>query len=181
MILNKAKSCLIILIILGSPLVFGQSFSVGTNLGGGIISSNSPTVGSFTSSLFIEGELTSEDYLGYRLSFFYTGDFAVLLPGDNSVYYPFIKGATLKLIYSSNISDRFYFEQGLGGLVLNDRVYSDRDNWGYGFAVSVLLGKDMRDSDYQGIKLGVGAEYGLTFIEFSAYFITFYLQLSYTF
>ncbi len=181
MILDKSINLFFLILFLSAPLLYTQSITAGAELGGGVISSNSPTVGSFSSSLFIEGGITTEDYLGLRVSLLYARDFSILLPDDRSDYYPFIKCAELKLIHASDLTNRIYFEQGLGILMLNDRIYSDRNSWGYGLAVSLLAGKDMRSSEHSGFKIGIGTEYGLTFIEFSAYYLTVFAQISYTF
>jgi hypothetical protein len=178
--MNFSKaSKLIIFLVFSYTSLFSQSISIGTNIGGGVISSNSPGIGSFTSSFFVEGGITRENYIGYRLAFFYSGDFSGLLPDDRSDYNPFIKGVSLKFIHSSDLGDRIFFEQGLGAIALNDRVFSDRDRWGYGFAVSLIAGKDLRDADYSGFKLGFGAEYGLAFTPFSANYLSLFLHVGY--
>ena len=59
-----------LIILFAATAINAQSFSVGGFLGGGVIKSNSPNEGSFTSSLFVDfaPPLSS---VTYRLSFLY--------------------------------------------------------------------------------------------------------------
>ena len=155
--------------------------SAGVYTGGGVISANSPNQTVFTSSVFIEAFLNSMDYLSARLSFLYATDFNSLIPGSTNQYYPFIKGVSLKGIYSFYFTSNIFMEQGLGAVILNDRVYIDRNDWDIGAIASLLAGVDLRKEAYDGFKIGVGTEYGLTFMNYSAKYFSIHIQAQYIF
>src|SRR4030065_1646947 len=151
------------LIIFWSSISFAQTeMSAGINAGGGFISANSPNEGAFTSSIFIGGYLNPGDYISTRLGFFYATDLNSIVPGSRRQYNPSIKGFYLKGIYSYYITNSFYMEQGLGLLTLNERIYSDRNNWDFGIVLSLLAGVDLRENFQNGFRIGLGVEYGLT-------------------
>lgn len=155
--------------------------SIGGYLGGGFISSNSPDLGAFSSSIFFETGPVFTEGLSMRLSFIYTGDFEMIIPDSRNVYSPFMKGFSLKGILYQPLSGIYFLEEGLGILVLNDRTFSDRNDWSFGAVFSLLAGIDLRDSDTIGFKLGAGTEYGLTFTNNSPKFFSLFLQGNYFF
>jgi|SRR5690554_981837 len=176
------KKYLLLLLIILSKCINAQSeINIGVNAGGGFISANSPNEGAFTASVFIGGYLNPSDFISARLGFIYAADFNSLVPGSRKQYYPSVKGFYLKAIYSSFITGNFYTEQGLGLLTLNDRVYSDRNHWDGGIVLSLLGGIDFREYTYNGFRLGLGLEYGLTFIKYSIQYYSTYVQLQYIF
>ena len=155
--------------------------SAGVYTGGGVISSNSPGQTVFTSSVFIEAYLNPMDYLSARLSFIYATDFNSLIPESKSQYYPFIKGVSLKGIYTFYFTSNIFMEQGLGAVMLNDRVYIDRNDWDLGVIFSLLGGVDLRREEYNGFRIGVGTEYGLTFMNYSPQYFSIHFQAQYIF
>jgi hypothetical protein len=162
--------------------IFAQGYiSAGASVGGGFIGSNSPNQSSFASTLFLEsGPFFIEDF-GLRFSFHYAGDYNQLVPGDRSRYNPFIKGFSLKAVYSQIMSPPYFIEEGLGILILNDRTFIDRDAWGQGILFSLLAGVDFRNFSEQGLKIGASGEYGLTFVNAVVRYFTLNLQANYFF
>lgn len=155
--------------------------SAGVYAGGGVISANSPTQGAFISSAFIEAYFNKSDYLSARLSFIYATDFNSLVPESRNQYYPSVKGISLKGIYTFYLNYSFYIEQGLGLATLNDRIYSDRNNWDYGIMASLLAGIDLRHNTSYGFKMGLGMEYGLTFFNYSIQYYSIHFLVQYIF
>jgi hypothetical protein len=155
--------------------------SVGAYAGGGAISANSPNEGAFSSSVFIEAYLSPFDYLSTRLSFIYATDFNSLVPESSNQYYPSVKGISLKGVYSYYLNYNFYIEQGLGLVTLNDRIYSDRNNWDYGVILSLLAGIDLRQVTINGFRMGLGMEYGLTFFNYSIQYYSVHFLVQYLF
>lgn len=170
---------LIILLLPVSSLSSQNKMSVGFYAGGGIINSNSPDLGSFTSSLFIEGAPFFPEYFNTRLSFIYTGDFDIIIPASRQNYFPFIKGFSLKGILTQIIDEPYYLEEGVGILILNNRTFSFINEWNYGIVFSLLAGIDLRRLNASGVKLGIGTEYGLTFNESLPRFFSLHLQFQY--
>jgi hypothetical protein len=170
------------LIIFGGSISFAQAeLSAGVNAGGGFISANSPNEGAFTSSVFIGGYLSPGDYISTRLGFVYATDLNSIVPGNRRRYNPSIKGFYLKGIYSYYITNSFYMEQGLGFLTLNDRIYSDRNNWDFGIVLSLLAGVDLRENFQNGFRIGLGLEYGLTFLNYTIQYYSTHFQVQYIF
>jgi hypothetical protein len=168
---------LFIIMFLNSPAIHAQDlFGVGVNFGAGTISGNLPSQGSFNTSVFIEGNPGfSGNYL-LRLTYFYVSDMNVLLPTLTARYTPFLRGMSLKGIQSQAFDNSMYSEEGLGVVAVNDRTYASTNNWDYGIAFSLLVGLDLRHSVEKGFKIGVGAEYGLTFTNTDVRFLAVYLQ-----
>ncbi|MHB1687202.1 MAG: hypothetical protein ACYCVH_07500 [Ignavibacteriaceae bacterium] len=171
---------LIILVSTVSLELKAQShLSAGGFLGGGFISGNLPSQGSFSSSIFVEANTNKAFGFDTRLSFVYVADIDLLFPRSSISYYPFVKGFSIKGIVRQPLSTIFFFEEGLGPLALNDRTFSDINSWDYGLAFSILAGTNFGDSRGK-IKLGAGIEYGLTFTKTTVRYSSFHLQIQYT-
>jgi hypothetical protein len=152
-------------VVLFSSICFSQTeFSVGGYLGGGSFSGNSPSIGGFTTSLFVEVNLPLFEEVFPRIGFIYTKDFNAILPNTNQPYNPFIMGFNFKGVTTQYFDSSFFLEEGVGVIALNDRTFIDTDIWDYGIVISLSLGYDLRNFDLKGFKLGAGAEYGITFI-----------------
>ncbi len=164
-----------------SVLTFAQKdISIGGYLGGGSLSSNSPSEGSFGTTLFIQADIPIFAEVFPRLSFIYNRDFSSLIPDSRQTYYPFLQGFSFKGVTSQYFDSRVYLEQAVGALVLNDRTFIDRNSWEYGLVLSFVGGFDLRNYDLKGFKLGAGVEYGLTFTGNLPQFFNLYLQFHYT-
>ncbi len=162
------------------PTAEAQNLSIGGFIGGGTVEGFSAATGAFTSSLFAE---ISTPFLGFdtRLSFIYGQDFNYLLPGSTNRYYPFLKAFTLKAIFTQPLSNPFFLEEGFGPAVIEDRTFSDVDEWNYGTAFSVAAGMDLREYKTSGFKVGLGVEYSITFGNTFAKYISVHLQGQYYF
>jgi hypothetical protein len=179
---KKMKAYLFYLWIFINTLSYGQiNGSAGAQIGGGSIRSNSPSQASFTSGIFIEKFIVPADYISGRLSLIYAADFNSIIPDSRLQYNPSVRGISLKGIYSMYFSYELFLEQGLGLTFLNDRIYSDRNKWDFGMIVSVLGGIDLRKNSMNGFRIGVGVEYGLTFINSSVHYSSLHLQGQYIF
>lgn len=169
-------------IFLFSLVINAQSnFGAGLYVGGGTIGGNLPSQGSFNTSLFIEGNPGFEGNIIFRLGFVYASDINILLPQNSNRYSPFVKGFYLKALTSQILQGIVYTEEGLGITALNDRTFSNVNEWDTGIIFSIMPGIDLRDNSMQGIKLGVGAEYGLTFTNTNVWFLSIHLQTEYYF
>lgn len=165
-----------------SPDIFAQeSFGIGALIGGGSIEGNLPSQGSFCSSLFIDFDVPFIKGLSSRVSFIYVTDINILLPKNPGRYNPFLKGFSLKEVYANNLSGNVFFEGGIGPLLLNDRTFNNLNKWNTGVAFSILGGMDFTGDDKNGIMVGVGSEYGLTFTNTNVQYLSLYLQLKYQF
>lgn len=181
--MKKIKPVLFLFIILfvNKESFTQESLSIGGYLGGGVISGNTTSNGSASSSIFVEVDPGFYQDLSFRLSFLYNTDFNSILPNATKRYYPFIKGFGLKGITFQNIEPNFYIEEGLGLIILNDRTISGTDEWDYGANFSLAAGFDLRNLYMKGFKISLGTEYGLTFFNTLASYFSLYFQTQYFF
>ncbi len=156
-----------------------ESLSIGTYLGGGIISGNTTGKGSFSSSVFLEVDPGFYQDLSFRFSFLYHTDFNSILPNTTKRYYPFLKGFGLKGITSQSIEPNLFIEEGLGLIAINDRTLSGTNEWDYGVNFSIAAGFNMRNIENKGFKISLGTEYGLTFFNTLPSYFSIYLQAQY--
>ncbi|RPI66272.1 MAG: hypothetical protein EHM47_17045 [Ignavibacteriales bacterium] len=158
---------------------YSQDFiEIGISAGPAFMSSDSPYISGFTTSVSAgAGKLYNT--LSPRVTFYYAGDINSLLPASDRSYYPFIKAFAAKGIYAVNISSNFYYEQGLGLFIANDRIFRSTNSWAPGFIVSALGGADLRGESYSGFRIGIGGEYGLTVYNRYIRYIGIFFQAQY--
>lgn len=150
-------------------------------MGGGFLKGNSPSVGAFTTSLFIETNTVLFQEVFPRVSFVFAKDFNALIPNTKKPYFPYVRGISFKGITTQYFDGRYFLEEGVGLLALNDRTFSDIDNWNYGIVLSINGGFDLRGFNLDGFKLGAGAEYGITFTNSLPQYSSIHLYVNYTF
>lgn len=167
---------LFFLIIIPSSTLKAQSkINIGGYIGGGFISGNLPSVGSLSTSLFIEANTQSIFGFDTRLSFIFNTDFNRIFPRASFQYYPFIKGFSLKGIVYQQASNIFYIEEGIGPLVINDRSLVELNTWNYGIVFSIAAGTNFGNPNSV-LHLSAGVEYGLTFTNTDVKYSSFYVQ-----
>jgi hypothetical protein len=174
---NK-KLVLVIILIAVNMNIRGQS--VGATLGGGLISSKSPSVPAYSTSLFLESPLLFNSFT-VRLSFLYAADYNQLLPNSTIQYNPFIKGISLKGLTSQDFSGSYYLDEGIGLLVLNDQIFNNINYIDYGFVISLGAGFDLRKNNPAGFRIGAGVEYGFTFTNTYANYFSLHMMGQYYF
>ncbi|MDP4115235.1 MAG: hypothetical protein Q8903_03830, partial [Bacteroidota bacterium] len=153
---------------------FGQ-FNVGASLGGGVITLSPISQGSLNTSIFLDFQL-KESYSA-RLNFIYNADYEAFLPNKTVAYAPFVKGVTLKAIINPSLSETFYLEEGLGLSALNERVFSDHNDWDFGVVFSLAIARPI----YENFDLAAGAEYNLTMTGTAVKYFSLFLQGKYSF
>lgn len=168
------------LIIFPANSISQVEFSIGGSIGGGVISGNSPNTGSFSTSVFIETNTVLFAEVYPRISFFYSRDFNAILPDLKQSYLPFLQGGSIKGVTYQYFDSKFFLEETVGLMAVNDRTFSDTDTWEYGVNLSFLVGYDFRNFNLKGFKIGAGSEYGLTFTGTLPKYFSLYLQLHYT-
>jgi hypothetical protein len=93
-----------------SSISYSQTVSAGVLIGGGTISGETPSIGSFSTSLYIETVSPFEEDISIRLSFFYMQDIDKLLPDTRTVYFSFLKGFSIKAILTQDLENNFFVE-----------------------------------------------------------------------
>lgn len=155
---------------------------VGTSVGIGQIKGNSTAVTSLSGNVFFDFSLWFSEVVEFRSGFTYARKIEYFLPENREGrYYPFLRLFSLKGIIRQNLYNNFYLEEGVGIIYLNDRTFSDINEWEPGATFNILGGFDFSRGTYQGIKLGLGFNYGVTFTKTTALYSLFYLQLHYSF
>jgi hypothetical protein len=172
------KKNLILLIILLTAYMNIRGQSAGVTLGGGLISSNSPSVTTYSTSFFVESPIIYNSF-SIRLSFLYAADYNQILPNSTIQYNPFIKEVSLKGITTQNFSGSYYLDEGIGFLIINDRIFSNIDYIDYGFVMSVGAGFDLRNDNPDGFRIGAGVDYGFTFTNTYAKYFSLHLMGQY--
>lgn len=170
-----------IFILAFSFSIFAQTqFTIGGSFGAGSFSGKSTSVTSFTTSLYLEANLPLFAEVYPRASFIFTKDFNALLPNTNKPYYPYLMGASIKGVTYQFFDSKIFLEEGVGLLALNDRSLIGTNIWDYGVLLSFSGGYDLRNFDLIGFKVGLGAEYGLTFFNYLPQYSSFYAFVQFT-
>jgi hypothetical protein len=173
------KNLAFIIILLSAYMnIMGQS--AGVSLGGGLIKSNSPSVSSYSTTLFLESPILYNSF-SIRLSVLYAADYNQILPNSTNKYNPFIKGISLKGLTTQNYSGSYYLDEGIGLLMINDRIFNNSDYIDYGFVMSIGAGFDLRNDLPNGFRIGAGADYGFTFTNTYANYFSIHLIGQYYF
>jgi len=154
--------------------------SAGGFVGGGFIKGNSPSIGSFAVSLFIETNTVLFAEVTPRLSVVYAKDFNAIVPNVQKPYFPYVQGLSFKGITTQYFEDHIFLEEGFGLLALNDRTFSDEDSWSYGIVFSINAGFDLRGFELSGFKIGAGIEFGITFNNTLAQYSSLHFYFNYT-
>jgi hypothetical protein len=172
----------LLIFILANPASTAQiKVSIGGSLGGGYLQGNSPSVGATTMSLFLETNTVLFAEVFPRLGVIFVKDFNAVIPNVDKPYFPYLQGITFKGITTQYFDGGYFLEEGVGLLALNDRTFSDTDDWNYGVVLSINGGFDLRGFNLDGFKLGAGAEYGLTFTNALPQYSSIHFYVNYTF
>jgi hypothetical protein len=175
------EKVLIIFISFFSFATFAQTeISIGGYVGGGSFSGNSVSVGGFTTGIFLEADIPLFEEVFPRASLIFTKDFNAVLPNTRKAYYPFIMGLNFKGVTTQYFDNKIFLEEGVGLLALNDQTFIDTDIWDYGVVISLSAGYDLRNFDLKGFKIGIGAEYGITFFNTLPKYSSVHLFAQYT-
>lgn len=183
----KIKYLTIYYLLFASFLIYSPEstaqfrISAGGFIGGGTVKGNSPSIGAFTTSVFIETNTVLFEEVFPRLSVIFAKDFNAIIPNVKKPYFPFVQGISFKGITTQYFDGKLFLEEGVGLLALNDRTFNDTDEWAYGVVLSINGGFDLRGFNLDGFKLGAGAEFGMTFHNTLPRYTSVHLYFNYTF
>lgn len=180
------KRLTFIAFFISSILLNGQVKFVGAGIsaGGGSLSGNSPGTTAFYTSPFIDFNLSLMKDINLRTSFIYTRDINSIFPEDKSTrYYSYLQGFSLNVLTNQKVTPKLYLEESIGFLILNDRTFSDVDEWCIGTVFSAGINLRLFDEsvNLNGFIIGLASEYGITFTNTLPSYISFYTQLKYSF
>lgn len=158
-----------------------QYVSFGGTIGGGEISGNHSPVTCLNTNIFIDViPWFSDGMFSFRTGFQYAQKIEKFLPENRTNRYsPFIKSYWTKGVLKNLLSETFYVEGGVGLTILNDRVFNDKNIWNTGVSFNALGAIDLRKPNSDGISLGLGIDYGLTFTGTNTDYYSIYAQIQY--
>lgn len=175
----KFKTILYILFILSIPsFLHGQVININGGIGIGNIQSNSPA--QTTLDFKVQAYITLPEYAGYQIGFGYLHSRKIenYLPEERSGrYYPYFQGVylTARMQMDAGIVDFFY--KG-GGIILNDRMFSDRNSWLPG----IIAGAGVAFlNPPEGITLSFEFDYAMVFSSNSPLYYSFGINFGYNF
>lgn len=174
---------LVSIILIFASSSYGQiaSAGIGINLGLGQIKGNSPSLASLSGSIMVDVTTTFWDELTFRTGYHYSRKVEYFLPENSrGKYYPFLKFYSLQVVINQKMGEKLFLEEGLGIVYLNDRTFSDTNDWNAGTIFSGLFGIDFRENE-SGFTLGAGAEYAVAFTNNNASYIAVKIQSFYYF
>jgi hypothetical protein len=177
------KSFLFVLILIACHFnsIAQLRITVGGTVGGGYIKGNSPDVGSVNTSVFIETNTVLFEEVFPRLEYIFAKDFNAIIPNVTKPYMPWMQGFAFKGVTTQYFDSKYFLEEAVGLLALNDRTFSDTNTWGFGAVVSFSGGYDLRGFNLDGLELGLGVEYGLTFTNTLPQYSSLHFFFIYTF
>ncbi|MGK9477756.1 hypothetical protein [Melioribacter sp. OK-6-Me] len=168
----------LICILLSAASIHAQITKIGVGAGGGTVKGNSVSVGSLSSTLFIDTDIFLPDYINIRGGILFSRKAEYFLPENRKGrYYPFIKSFFLKVIMEQNLYRRTFVEEGIGLAAINDRTFSDVDFWEPGITFSLNAGIKATTRS----RLAVGIDYGLGLTRTNAVYFSLLLLYVYQF
>jgi hypothetical protein len=178
MIIRTVKILFLICIFSISSIGQIKSVSGGAKIGLSEIQGNSPSVTSLGIGFYFDFVPWFSDELTFRTGFIYAQKLEHFLPENRMQrYYPFIKSFSLEGVLKVDLNQLLFLEQGVGLIYLNDRTFGDINEWEPGAVFHVLSGIDFSDDESDGIRLGLGLEYGITFTKTNASYYLIYVQI----
>lgn len=177
-LLNNFKCHLLIFFfICSTSFAQSNSLSIGAYGGLGAIRGNSPALTAVSGSVFVNYSPYFWQGLSIKNSVIYNRKVEYFLPEDRSEdkYYPYVWGfSTTALLYQ--ILGGTYLKEGIGISVLNDRTYSDVNQWGAGFIGNFEGGFIFEDHN---LSFGAGTDIAQTFINASINYFNVYIVVEY--
>jgi len=172
--------CIFIVILVFNNQAQIRLKTIGTSLGVGTISGNSPQIFSSSLSLFSDVSIGYTIPVDVRFQLVFMNDFNKLIPENRqNKYYPSLKGGSVQMLFQQQMFKKIYFEEGFGALVINDRTFSDVNVWSYGAVFSFSAGISFAEKGEKGFALAIISELGNTFTQTTPQYLSLALQLKY--
>ncbi|MBE2279123.1 MAG: hypothetical protein IAE91_01925 [Ignavibacteriaceae bacterium] len=166
--------------------IYGQIrfSSISAGVGAGYIKGNTPSEFAYLAGANFDFHLWFSSKFSFRAGVIYGRDFSILVPEDRyGRNYPYLQGASLSIVATQYVSDDIFFEGTGGFLMLNDRSFSDIDEWAPGSAISVTVNKNFynRLISKEGISVSASFESGFTFFKTLPQYYGVLVKLRYNF
>lgn len=149
------------------------------SLGSGYITGRASSVFTFAGGLSLVLPSGFSDEIDISLSGIYARDADYFLPENRAgKYYPYVYGLRLELVFEQPVSKVISLTGSGGILLLNDRTFSDVNEWGSGLGVSGGAKLYIENTPFS---LGITASYGLTLTATTPSYSLFTLNTGYNF
>ncbi|MDX9923538.1 MAG: hypothetical protein RBS48_02140 [Ignavibacteriaceae bacterium] len=171
----------IFFIILITPMFLNAQFmnpSIGAYAGIGEMKGNSPSLSVYSLNGYIGFYAWFSADIEFRTGFFYAQKIENLIPENRAgKFYPFIKGYYLSANISQFFNDTFFLEEGVGIIIINDRIYNDRASWDIGAKAHLAAGFRLK----QNLRISGGIDFASTVTNTSASYLIYMVQTQYYF
>jgi len=147
----------------------------GAAIGIGEIKSNSPSVTALGGKVYLDFTMWFSDDVLIRSGFTYLRKLEYFLPENRQGrVYPFMKLFSLEAVIQQQFSRVVFLEESAGLIYLNDRTFGVNE-WMPGTQFNILWGLDFSNHYHDGIQIGLGFNYGITFTKTNAnYYLLFF-------
>lgn len=161
--------------------ISAQTIGAGINIGAGTLSGDSPNISCFGNSINIFFKPGWEESLTFKAMYIYQADVQSVLPGTKKPYTPYLSGVGAAIVHNNNTGTGLFFEEGIGIIFLNNRTYSDKNEWGPGILISSSIGTEVYSGKNERIEMLAGAEYGITLYNTYVRYFNLKLEAKYLF
>ena len=161
-------------IFLLSTFLLGQSHkaSIGNGVGLGSFFGNFPSQSTLNAKIYFEFPSPLNLFDKLDINFTFGQKLEKFLPGSyNYKHYSYFNSFGVSGKFVQPINNVFSVEEGIGLIYLNDRSFSDIDEWNIGLLLNISLGMPVSEK----FDLLFNADYGLTFTNTNSSYIAFLL------
>ncbi|MCW8850045.1 MAG: hypothetical protein OQJ81_08735 [Melioribacteraceae bacterium] len=172
------KFCLAYIFLL-STFLPGQSYksSVGTGIGLGSFNGNFPSQSTLNGKIYFEFSSPFSLFDKLDLNATFGQKIEKFLPGSyNYKHYSYFTSFGFTGKFVQPLNNVFTVEEGIGLIYLNDRSFSDIDEWNIGVLINIAAGMPISKK----FDLLLNADYGLTFTNTSSSYISFLILFKYS-
>ena len=100
------------------------------------------------------------------------------LPGSfNYQHYSYYSSFGIAGMFNQILSDKYFIEEGIGIIYLNDRSFNDIDSWNWGILINLVGGFDLKND----FELTFNVDYGITLNKTNISYVLIFIGLNYNF
>ncbi len=171
---NDVRIFLFLIILLFSTVTKSQSStpSIGSGIGLGSFFGNFPSQSTLNAKIYFEFASPLDLFDKLDINFSFGQKIEKFLPGSyNYKHYSYFTNFGITGKFVQPLNNVVSVEEGIGLIYLNDRSFSDIDEWNIGVLMNIAAGMPISKK----FNLLLNADYGLTFTNTSSSYIAFLL------
>lgn len=158
-----------------------ENVSLGAGIGIAQIKANSPSISAINLHLFSDLTPSFSNVVKFRFSFNYLQKTTVIFPENRqNRYYPLLKSFGLKAVIRKPLQDIIFTEFAGGIVLINDKIYSDRNLWMGGIGFDAFIGLDFKKNS-KGVEVLGGIEYAGSYSSTNANYYSISISIKYCF